>query len=311
MEKWVTENKAYGADGAAASYIPALQNVNASALGICLIAADDVKIAVGDWNTPFTLQSVSKVINFLVACESRGIDTILRKVDVEPTGDTFDSIIRLEIHKPDKLFNPMINAGAITVASMLPGVTAVEKLDVFMSYMEKILGKRPPVNRKVYESEWANSERNRALAHYLKGLGYLESDVLTALEVYIGECAVEVNTEDLATIGLILSQDGYNARVAAQILSKQVVRITKSLMMTCGMYNASGKMAAFIGIPAKSGVSGGILATVPTRARQSDNPFASGCGIGIYGPAINEVGNSVAGTALLQRISEAWDLSIF
>lgn len=311
LEQWVHTYRATVSNGTTASYIPALQKVNPASLGICVLAIDNTTLKVGDWNIPFTLQSVSKVINFLAACESRGMETILEKVDVEPTGDAFDSIIRLEAHKPGKPFNPMINAGAITVASMLPGTTAKEKFDVFLSLMEHMLGRRPEVNVEVYASELEHAHRNRALAHYLKGLGYLEADVETALEVYTRECAVEVNTEDVAEIGLILSKDGYNPRTGEQVLSKQAARITKSLMVTCGMYNASGKMAAFIGVPSKSGVSGAILATVPERNRASDNPFATGCGIGIYGPAIDDVGNSVAGVALLKRMSEDWDLGIF
>ncbi|MDQ0247014.1 glutaminase [Bacillus fengqiuensis] len=138
----------------------------------------------------------------------------------------------------------------------------------------------------------------------------MESDVEEALEVYLKQCSSEINTEDIALVGLILAQDGYHPILKEQVLPKKVARLTKALMLTCGMYNVSGKFAAFIGLPAKSGVSGGIMALVPSRVRR-ELPFQDGCGIGIYGPAIDEYGNSLAGVMLLERIAQEWDLSIF
>jgi glutaminase len=317
-EKWSIEvqellqqSKAFTSDGACATYIPALREADPSSVGISLISPDGVKASLGEWNTRFTLQSVSKIINFIAACETRGIEKILEQVDVEPTGDAFDSIIRLEAHKPGKPFNPMINAGAITVASMLPGFTHTEKFAAFRDIMRRMLNKDISVNEDVYRSERDTANRNKALAYYLKSLGYLDGHVEDALEVYFRECSVEVTTEDLAEIGLILACDGYHPLLNSQVISKKSARVVKSLMVTCGMYNASGKFAAFVGIPAKSGVSGAILATVPMRVGNPAIPFTSGCGIGIYGPAIDEFGNSTAGFAFLRKLSEAWDLSVF
>ncbi|MFD2512046.1 glutaminase [Halalkalibacter alkalisediminis] len=144
----------------------------------------------------------------------------------------------------------------------------------------------------------------------MKESGFLESEVEVALEVYLKQCSIEVNTKDIALIGLILSQNGYDPIHKRQIFPKQLAKLIKGLMLTCGMYNASGKFAAFVGIPAKSGVSGGIMASVPARYRQ-ELPFQTGCGIGIYGPAIDEYGNSLAGVELLKHIAEVWDFSIF
>jgi glutaminase len=311
LENWVNMYRAYVLRGETASYIPALKEVDSKALGICIHGVGHEKMTAGNFETPFTMQSVSKVVNLLAACETRGIHSVLDEVDVEPTGDAFDSIIRLEAHKPGKPFNPMINAGAITIASMLPGLYATNKFAVFMDLLEQMLGRRPSVNEEVFASEWQTAHRNRALAHYLKSLGYLDSSVEQALEVYIRECSVEVTTEDLAKIGLILAHDGFDPETETQVVSSQAARITKSLMVTCGMYNASGKFAAFVGIPAKSGVSGGILAAVPRRNLEARTPFSRGCGIGIYGPAIDEFGNSVAGVALLKQISSDWNFNIF
>ena len=144
-----------------------------------------------------------------------------------------------------------------------------------------MIEKRPAINEIVFQSEWETAHRNRALAYYLKENGFLESDVEETLEVYLKQCSIEINTEDIALIGLILAHDGYHPIRKEQVLPKEVARLTKALMLTCGMYNASGKFVAFIGLPAKSGVSGGIMTLVPSKSRK-DLSFQDGCGIGIY-----------------------------
>ncbi|MFD4929835.1 glutaminase [Peribacillus butanolivorans] len=310
LDDWVAHYRSYATKGQTANYIPALRNKHLSQLGICILEPGGTMITSGDWEVPFTLQSISKVLSFIAACLGRGISYVLDRVDVEPTGDAFNSIIRLEMHKPGKPFNPMINAGAITIASLLPGESSPKKLEFLYELIESLLGKRPTINEEVFQSEWLTSHRNRALAHYLKETNYLESDVEEALEVYLKQCSIVVTTEDIALIGLILAQDGYHPIRQEQVLPKAVAKLAKALMLTCGMYNASGKFAAFVGVPAKSGVSGGIMALVPPSARR-EMPFQDGCGIGIYGPAIDEYGNSVTGGMLLKQMAQEWDLSIF
>jgi len=310
LDEWVTHYKSFTTRGQTAHYIPAFRKVNSSHLGICIIGQDGTTIKSGDCEVSFTLQSISKVLSFIAACLSCGISYVLERVDVEPTGDAFNSIIRLEINKPGKPFNPMINAGAITIASLLPGENSQTKLEVLFALIEKLIGKRLTINEEVYQSEWKTSHRNRALAYYLKETDYLESDVEEALEVYMKQCSIEVNAEDIALIGLILAYDGYHPIRKEQVLPKKVAKLAKALMLTCGMYNASGKFAAFVGLPAKSGVSGGIMTLVPPSIRR-DQPFKEGCGIGIYGPAIDEYGNSLTGVMLLKHIAQEWDLSIF
>ncbi|MGG0283938.1 glutaminase [Peribacillus butanolivorans] len=310
LDEWVAHYRSYATKGQTANYIPALRNTHLSQLGICILEPGGTMITSGDWKVPFTLQSISKVLSFIAACLCRGITYVLDRVDVEPTGDAFNSIIRLEMHKPGKPFNPMINAGAITIASLLPGESSQKKLEFLYELIESLLGKRPTINEEVFQSEWLTSHRNRALAHYLKETNYLESDVEEALEVYLKQCSIVVTTEDIALIGLILAQDGYHPIRQEQVLPKEVAKLAKALMLTCGMYNASGKFAAFVGVPAKSGVSGGIMALVPPSARR-EMPFQDGCGIGIYGPAIDEYGNSVTGGMLLKQMAQEWDLSIF
>lgn len=310
LNNLVAQYKAFTHKGQCAKYIPALGETDPSQLGICIIEPNGTITKIGDCEIPFTLQSISKVVSFIAACVGSDISYVLNRVDVEPTGDAFNSIVRLELDKTGRPFNPMINAGAITVASLLPGNSPQAKLDYLFSFLEKITGKYPTLNNSVFQSEWQTAHRNRALAHYLKETKFLEAEADEALEVYLKQCSIEVSSEDLALIGLVIALDGYHPFHNEQVIPKKVARLAKVLMVTCGMYNASGKFAAFVGIPAKSGVSGGIMASVIPRVKKNIQ-FQNGCGIGIYGPSIDEIGNSVAGVMLLKHLAEEWDLSIF
>lgn len=308
--EWVEQFRPLAKEGQCASYIPALAEKDPNQLAISIIGTNNDEMKAGETTELFTLQSVSKVVTFILACMERGLPYVLERVDVEPTGDTFNSIIRLESHQPGKPFNPMINAGAITVSSMLDGNSPQEKVSKILCFLEQMVGKKLKVNEEVYQSEWQTANRNRSLAYYLMDSGFLDCSVEEALEVYLKQCAIEVNVSDLAMIGLVIANDGYHPLTKTQLFPKQVAKLAKALMVTCGMYNASGKFAAFIGLPAKSGVSGAILAAVPSHAGL-DSPFPAGCGIGIYGPAIDDIGNSVAGVNLLKHIATEWNMNIF
>lgn len=310
IETWVERFRPYAKEGNCADYIPALAQHDPNKLAISIIGADGIEMKAGDTTNTFTLQSVSKIISFISACMDKGMSYVLDRVDVEPTGDTYNSIVRLESHEPGKPFNPMINAGAITVSSMISGHSSQEKLDTILTLLEKMVGKKLRVNEEVFQSEWETANRNRAIAYFLMDSGYLDCEVEEALEVYLKQCAIEVDVSDLAMIGLIIGNDGYHPISKKQLFPKEVAKLTKALMITCGMYNSSGKFAAFIGLPAKSGVSGAIVAAVPSHA-SLHSPFPTGCGIGIYGPAIDTIGNSVAGVHLLKHIATEWNMNIF
>lgn len=310
LHHWVEKNRRYTEEGTCASYIPALRHADPHQLGVCIIGHDGEIIKGGEADVVFTMQSVSKVISFMAVCLTHGLAYVLKHVDVEPTGDPYNSIMRLELKKPARPFNPMINAGAITVASLLPGVTKEEKFAGLLDVLEMLLGRRPSVDEAVFFSERETAHYNFALAHFLKAEGFLKCGVEDAIDIYLRQCAIEVTTEDLARIGLVLACDGYDPLCSKQVLPSELARLTKAVMLTCGMYNASGKFAAFVGAPSKSGVSGGIMTAVPPR-RHKVTPFHNGCGIGIYSPAIDEAGNSAAGVKLLQHISAEWELSVF
>lgn len=311
VDNWVTFFKKQTDTGKVADYIPKLEEADPDALGITIIGKGGMQIRSGDLNHSFSIQSISKVLSFIVACIDRGITYILQRVDVEPTGEAFNSIMHLQINNPKRPFNPLVNSGAITVSSLLNGNTSDEKLEPLFNLMEKIIGYRPEIDVDVYVSERDTSMRNRAIGYYLLEEGYLESDLGVTLETYFKQCSINITTDDLARIGLVLSNDGIHPDTEEIIIPKNVARIAKSLMLTCGMYDASGKFASYVGIPAKSGVSGGILAVVPPRVRNNDLPFLDGCGIGVFGPALDKQGNSVAGIKLLRHIANSWDMSVF
>lgn len=311
LKQWVEDNRSHTMLGEPAQYIPALANQDRDQLGICIMDIDGDTYMAGESDVTFTLQSISKIISFVALCHFKGLDFVLDKVDVEPTGESFNSIIPFEIHRPGKPFNPLINAGAITVASMLPGDTVKEKYERFLLFVEGMIGRQLELDQEVYDSEWKTAHRNRALAYYLKESNLLDLDVEEALDIYIRLCAICISLKDLAKIGLVIAHDGYDPIEERQIFSHDVARIAKVLMVTCGMYNSSGKFAAHVGIPAKSGVSGGILASVPPKWHSPEKAFRKGCGIAVFSPAIDANGNSAAGTMLLRQISEEWDFSIF
>lgn len=311
LEQWVEENRSHIILGETAKYIPALAEQDPNQLGICIMDhLGDVYFA-GDTANTFTLQSISKILTFIAVCHHHGIEHVLDIVDVEPTGESFNSIIPFEIHRPGKPFNPLINAGAIKVSSILPGETTQDKYNYLVNFLEQFIDNKLEMDEEVYQSEWKTAHRNRALAYYLKESNQLELEVEDALDIYIRQCSISISLENLAKIGLIISYDGFDPVNKKQIFSSEVARIAKVLMVTCGMYNSSGKFAAYVGIPAKSGVSGGILAAVPPKWHSAEENFRNGCGIAVFSPAIDSSGNSAAGTMLLKHIAKEWDFSIF
>lgn len=288
--------------GQAASYIPVLAEADASQFAVSLLNKTNLHTSFGDPTQTFTLQSVVKVLSFLLAANYHGIEKMMQFVDVEPTGDSFNSIVRLESKQP-KPFNPMINAGAITVASLLPGVNPAQKVAVVTQFLETLLDKPVSVHRRTYLSENESADNNRAIAYMLKANGFLHCPVEDALQTYLQLCSISVSVDDLAKIALFFATDGDGYQV-----NPFLIKVTKALMLTCGMYNASGKFAAFVGLPAKSGVSGAIIAIIK-QGKVAD--MTGPIGIGLYGPAIDEVGNSVAGVHFLIALVKKYDIGIF
>jgi len=300
LDNIIQECKEWTSKGNVASYIPQLAKANPDALGIWVTNLGGEEYFAGDYETKFTIQSISKVITLMLAILDNGTEYVFSKVGMEPTESGFNSITNLEIHEQKQPLNPMINAGAIATVSLIAGQTAEEKINRILNFTRKITGNDDiNINYEVYESEKNTGDRNRTLAYYMKGNRIIEGEVEEILDVYFKACSMEVTCKDIARLGAMLANAGVllnNERV----ISREACRIVKTIMVTCGMYDASGKFAVHIGIPAKSGVGGGILAAVPRRM-----------GIGVVGPALDEQGNSIGGLKVLEKLSHEFDLSIF
>ncbi len=284
-------------NGAVADYIPELGKGDPDKLGICIYPLHGSKIMLGDYDTRFTMQSISKIFSLCIALELFGPDKLFEKVGAEPSGEAFNSLVELDLSS-NKPYNPLINSGAIAVAGML--IEEVSFHDMLIFARELCDDDEIAVNRNVYDSEMATCSRNRAIAYLLESKGIIESDVEDALRFYTKMCALETNAEALANFANRLANDGVGNKSGKRYLSAETVRIVKTLMLTCGMYDGSGTYALEVGIPTKSGVGGGLMAVSNKRA-----------GIGVFGPALDSKGNSIAGCRLLKEISHKLRLSIF
>lgn len=302
IESMIINNKKYTEEGNVASYIPELMKSDSSQLGVTIVKCDASKVHAGDYDQKFTIQSVSKPLVLMLALMEYGEARVFSKVGKEPTGDPFNSLIRLETFTEwKKPFNPMINAGAIAITSLFEGKDNDEKLKKVLDFIKLLTGNpNISVNEEVYMSEKRTGHKNRAMAYYLKDLGVIEGDPEAVVDLYFKHCSIEANTDDLARIASVLACGGKNIETGELLIPKRVTRIVNTLMTTCGMYDESGEFAVNVGFPSKSGVGGAIMSVVPGKM-----------GIAVYSPALDKKGNSCAGVKLLEDISEYFDLSIF
>lgn len=299
LDRLVKDNIKYTKLGRLANYIPELSKAKLDALGVCVIDKDYNVFCSGDSELRFSIQSVSKIVTLMLALLDNDYEYVFSKVGVEPTGDAFNSIMKLETSNNKKPFNPMINAGAIAVASMIKGKNAEERFNRVLEFFRLITDdNEASLSTKIYESENKTGNKNRALAYFMKNDGIISDDVEVALEVYFKQCSILANTKSLAKLGLFLANDGL--KDGKQIVSKKIARTIKSLMLTCGTYDLSGEIAVRVGLPCKSGVGGGMVSLVPREF-----------GIGVYGPALDSKGNSIGGVRVLEGLSNALNLSIF
>lgn len=297
LEKAMEEGRKEIPFGEAASYIPELNNVDINHLGICIFTKEGGVYETGDTTIRFTIQSISKVISLAAALQHCGFDRVFEKIKMEPSGDAFNSLLKLDMSS-NYPSNPMINSGAIAVASYLVPEVDFEQM---LLYSRKLcMDPDIVLNEKVYLSELSHSARNRAIAYLLESKGIVESDVEKSLELYIKMCSLSVTARSLAGLGLVLANGGIHPKTGERILDSKVVRVVKTIMLTCGMYDGSGEFAVQVGMPSKSGVGGGIVSLVDKRM-----------GVGIYGPSLDEKGNSIAGRYMLKYVSDALHLHMF
>ncbi len=301
LEKILDNNRNKIEYGSLPTYIPELSKAKKDILGIYISQLDGSEYMAGDYEYKFTIQSISKVITLIMALEDWGSDYVFERVGMEPTGDAFNSMMKLEIVRPSKPFNPLINAGAIAVTSMIKGKSSEDKIKRIMSFF-KLITQNPEleINNSIYLSEKKTGDRNRAMAYFMKDVGVINGDVEDNLDTYFKQCSIEVTCKEISRIGLFLSGDGVLKETGEQLINPKHSKIAKAFMTTCGMYNASGEFAINVGIPAKSGVGGGIMAVVPDKM-----------GIGVVGPSLDEKGNSIAGVGVLEELSKTLNLSIF
>lgn len=283
--------------GAVATYIPELGKADKNHLGVCLFDLENGVIGAGDCEERFTIQSISKVISLCAGLEACGFQSIFDKVGMEPSGAAFNSLVELDLTSSYP-YNPMINSGAIAVISRLMKVMSFEQM---LDFARKLcMDPLIEVNEKVYWSEMNHLSRNRAIAYLLESKGILEADVEKTLDFYVKMCSLDVTAKSLAGLGAVLACGGIHPETGERLLGSDTVRVVKTVMLTCGMYDGSGEFAVHVGIPSKSGVGGGILAVVDKKM-----------GIGIFGPALDEKGNSIGGNCVLRFLSERLKLHMF
>jgi glutaminase len=284
--------------GRIADYIPELSKADPAWFAISIVTVEGEVFAVGDHEQTFTIQSLSKPFTHALALADRGRASVMQRVGVEPSGDSFDSIIRLDAN--NRPHNPMINAGAIAVTGMIAGNGPDHRLERMLEMFGRTMGRRPLIDDAVFASERTTGHRNRAMAHLMLNFGILDRDVDEILDLYFKQCSVIVTARDMATMAATLANGGVNPKTGAVAVQREYIRDVLTVMHTCGMYNYAGEWAYTVGLPAKSGVSGGIIAVVPGQF-----------GICVYSPPVDERGNSVRGIRVFEDLSRNSGMHVF
>jgi glutaminase len=281
-------------------YKPETPRAEQKPFSICLATTDGEVFHAGDHDRPFALQSISRVFVYGLALEAHGRERVLVRVGVEPSGDAFNSIVFDE--RNNRPYNPMVNAGALATTALVENAnTELPALERILNAVRRYAGNGSlEVDEHTFEAEMRTADRNRATAYLMRSDGMLTGDVETTLALYLRQCSISVSCPDLALMAATLANGGVNPTTGKRALAPRYVRDVLSVMHTCGMYDFAGQWAYRIGIPAKSGVSGGILAVVPGKL-----------GIGVYSPGLDAYGNSVRGTAVCEEISERLGLHVF
>jgi glutaminase len=285
-------------EGKIADYIPELALADPNWFGISVVTAGGQSFDVGDYQQLFSIQSVSKAFVFGLALEHHGRDAVLKKVGVEPTGEAFNAIVLDETS--NRPFNPMVNAGAIATADLIPGKDFSARIKQLLGMFNRYTGRDVYVDNAIFLSERTTGHRNRAISHLMLNFGMVSDQINDSLELYFQQCSILVNAHDLAVMGATLANAGVNPITNERAIAQENVKDVLSLMFTCGMYDYAGEWAYRVGIPAKSGVGGGICAVVPGRL-----------GIGIFSPLLDVRGNSVRGIKVCEELSQRFGLHSF
>jgi len=284
--------------GEVATYIPELGTVNPADFAIALVTTSGNVVETGDRDRAFTIQSISKPFAYGMALEAWGLAKVSRHVGVEPSGDAFNAIeLQNGSNRP---FNPMVNSGAITVTALLHAKYGADTFDRMLDRFSMAAGRQLSVDAAVYESERRTGHRNRAIAHLLLNFGMVHDEAEAALDIYFKQCSILVTTRDLATMGATLANIGRNPSTGDHVFELASVKSMLAIMFTCGMYDYSGEWAFRVGVPAKSGVSGGVLAVVNRQL-----------GIATYSPRLDARGNSHRGIEVCAELASRFGLHAF
>lgn len=297
LEYAIEKSKDYIGMGEPASYIPELLNVDSDNFAFSLVTANGDAFNFGDENIIFSIQSISKIIDLIIALTDNNPQDVYEKVGSEPTKYEFNSLVPIG----DRAANPFINAGAITTTSMIFGRDNEERFERILNFYQRISDfKESKLMEDVYDSEMKTTDRNKAIAYYLKSKNIFTANPDEVLELYIKSCSISSDIEGLATMGAVLANKGYAVKNRDMLVPESIVQIVVSQMASCGMYENSGDYLMNVGIPSKSGVSGAIVGVVPGV-----------CGLAVYSPRLDKTGNSVRGKELFKIISQDLGLNIF
>ena len=295
LDKILSECREYTKQGRVANYIPELAKVDPDQLGI-YIYSKDMECFAGDHNATFTMQSVVKPLILLLALEDSGVDRVRELVGVEATGKPFDTFNYTDLALKSEHINPMINAGAIALCTLIKGETFRDKTNRLLEFTRKLAkNDNLEIDNAVYLSEKLTGNKNRALAYMMNAYKMINENVEDLLDCYFCACSIKVTCKDLAHIAFALSHCEPN-----EFVGEDDARFVNAILSTSGMYDGSGEFALSVGLPAKSGVGGGIMAVVPRHM-----------GIGVYSPALDGKGNSLAGKKVLELVSKKLRLSIY
>lgn len=285
-------------DGTVATYIPELGKANPNHFGICLATVEGQVFTAGDWDTEFTIQSMCKPFAFQLALEQHGAEKTLKHVGVEPSGEAFNSI-QFD-SKTGRPFNPMVNAGAIAVASLIKQDPVEAGIHAFVERMGNAAGRKLCIDESVLASETATGNRNRAIAYMLLNSGIIDDKVLQSLHQYFAQCSMLVNCKDLAIMAATMANIGNQPMTGKPVFDFQFLKYVMAVMFSCGLYDYAGNWAFEVGLPAKSGVSGGIFGVVNRQL-----------GIAVYSPKLDAQGNSVRGILACKELASHLGLHAF
>lgn len=299
LDKIIENNRIFIDDGDVATYIPELAHMDKYKFAISVSDSSGI-VSSGDFDTGFTMQSIVKPLILLLALMDNGEDEVRRIVGVEATGKPFDAFNYSDQALKKENINPMINAGAIALCTLIKGEDKDEKIERLLDLAKKMSGNDTiRVDTSVYESEKRTGYKNRALAYMLKAYGMIEADIEETLDVYFSACSFRVTAENLSEIAYTLAMRGVN-RAGVRVFERRFSHYVNAIIATSGMYDGSGQFAIDVGIPAKSGVGGGIMAIVPGKM-----------GIAIFSPSLDKKGNSIAGVKAVAELSRELNLSIY